>query len=110
MNGATRRVVLVLACALAPAAAVIAQQPKAFGAGDPAIGKPMVDKDCVACHERKFGADARAYTRIDRKVHTPEQLLAQVQLCNVELKAGYFPDDEEHVAAYLNARYYGFKP
>ena len=43
-------------------------------------------------------------------MRTPAQLLAQVQLCNVELKAGYFPDEEEHVAAYLNARYYGFKP
>jgi hypothetical protein len=110
MNGAAPRIAFVLACALAAAGAALAQQPRAFGAGDPALGKPMVEKDCVACHERKFGADARTYTRIDRKVRTPEQLLAQVQLCNVELKAGYFPDDEEHVAAYLNARYYGFKP
>lgn len=110
MNGAAPRLAFVLACAFAAAGVAFAQQPRAFGAGDPAVGKPMVDKDCVACHERKFGTDARAYTRIDRKVHTPEQLLAQVQLCNVELKAGYFPDDEEHVAAYLNARYYGFKP
>jgi hypothetical protein len=103
-----------LACGVAGtlllAAAALAQQPKALGNGDAAIGKPLVEKDCVACHERKFGDSARVYTRADRKVHTPAQLLAQVQLCNVELKAGYFPDDEEHVAAYLNARYYGFKP
>jgi hypothetical protein len=36
--------------------------------------------------------------------------MAQVQLCNAELNTGLFPDEEEHVAAYLNARYYGFKP
>jgi ketopantoate hydroxymethyltransferase len=101
---------LALTCGMALTSAAFAQQPKALGAGDPAVGKPLVEKDCVACHERKFGDAAKAYTRIDRKVHSAEQLLAQVQLCNVELKSGYFPDEEEHVAAYLNTRFYGFKP
>jgi hypothetical protein len=101
---------LVLSAGLALAGAAPAQQLHAFGAGDAAAGKILAEKDCVGCHERKFGDAARIYTRADRKVKTPSQLMAQVQLCNVELKAGYFPDEEEHVAAYLNARYYGFKP
>ena len=46
----------------------------------------------------------------DRRVGTPSQLLAQMQRCNVELGKGYFPDEEEHIAAYLNLRYYKFKP
>jgi len=36
--------------------------------------------------------------------------MAQVQMCNVQLGAGYFPEEEEHVAAYLNLHYYKFKP
>jgi hypothetical protein len=88
----------------------LAQQPAEFGTGDATAGKPLVEKNCVSCHERKFGDAARIYTRADRKVRTPAQLMAQVQLCNAELNTGLFPDEEEHVAAYLNARYYGFKP
>ena len=36
--------------------------------------------------------------------------IAQVQFCNVDLKTGYFPEEEEHVAAYLNLTYYKFTP
>jgi hypothetical protein len=38
------------------------------------------------------------------------QLLAQVQGCNTNLGKGCFPEEEEHVAAYLNQAFYGFKP
>ena len=34
-------------------------------------------------------------------------LRAQVAYCNTQLGTGYFPDEEEHVAAWLNQRYYG---
>jgi hypothetical protein len=43
-------------------------------------------------------------------VRTPAQLQAQVAYCNTQLATGYFPDEEEHVAAWLNQRYYRFKP
>jgi hypothetical protein len=49
------------------------------------------------------------YLRADRKVRTPEQLMAQVRTCNVQLGTNYFPEEEEHVAAYLNLQYYKFK-
>jgi hypothetical protein len=42
-------------------------------------------------------------------VHNPEQLLAQVRYCNAQLGSGYFPDEEAHVAAYLNKQYYHFE-
>ena len=87
-----------------------AQQPKILAHGDPAAGKALAEKDCVACHVRRFGNATTIYTRPDRKVRTAEQLLAQVQFCNVDLKTGYFPEEEEHVAAYLNLQYYKFKP
>ena len=90
---------------------VLAQQPKPFAHGDPAAGEKLAERDCISCHAGRFGGDAeKIYTRADRRVRTPEQLLAQVQYCNVELKSGYFPEEEDHVAAYLNSQYYKFKP
>ncbi len=100
--------VALLCGMLAPIA--VAQQPKAFSAGDTKAGQVLADKDCVACHVRKFGDAHSIYTRSERKVRTPEQLLAQVQLCNAELSTNYFPEEEMHVAAFLNSRYYKFKP
>ncbi|MFO1323854.1 MAG: hypothetical protein U1F15_07295 [Burkholderiales bacterium] len=101
---------MAAAAALALAAPVAAQQPKPIANGDAAAGKVLVERDCIACHARRFGDAATIYTRADRRVQSPAQLLAQVQFCNVELKSGYFPDEEEHVAAYLNQQYYKFKP
>lgn len=86
-----------------------AQQPQV--AANAAAGKQLHDKDCVACHARRFDGDAtKIYLRADRRVNTPAQLRAQVAYCNTELGAGYFPEDEEHLAAYLNLQYYKFKP
>jgi hypothetical protein len=87
----------------------IAQQPAPFANGDAKAGHVLVDRDCIGCHVQKFGDAATIYTRADRKVTTPGQLLAQVQRCNLELKTSYFPDDEENVAAFLNDTYYKFK-
>jgi len=42
-------------------------------------------------------------------VRTAAQLLTQVSYCNAELGTGYFPDEEEHIAAYLNKQYYRFE-
>ena len=108
LSGAGIRVLLVSAT-IAFALPAAAQQASALK-GDPAAGKKLADRDCVMCHQKKFGEASAVYTRADRKVRTPDQLLAQVRFCNVELKTNYFPEEEEHVAAYLNAQYYRFKP
>jgi cytochrome c553 len=86
-------------------------QPKPFAAGDATAGETIVNKDCISCHASKFDGDAdKIYLRPGRRVRTPAQLMAQVQMCNVQLGTGYFPEEEEHVAAYLNLHYYRFKP
>jgi len=86
-------------------------QPAPFRAGDAKAGKLLVDRDCVACHAQRFAGDAdQMYLRADRRVKTPAQLMSQVQGCNTELGKGYFPEEEEHVAAYLNLEFYKFKP
>ena len=99
--------IVLVALAAHPA---MAQQPAPFAHGDPAAGKRLAERDCIACHEQKFKPASAIYTRPDRRVTSAARLLAQVQVCNAELRANYFPEDEENVAAFLNDTYYRFKP
>jgi hypothetical protein len=74
-------------------------------------GKGLVDRDCVGCHAQRFAGDPdQMYLRTDRRVKTRAQLLAQVQACNTNLGKGYFPEEEEHIAMYLNLEFYKFTP
>ena len=94
-----------------PAAALAQKPPVPFAAGNASAGKTLVERDCVSCHAAKFTDDPdRMYTRPDHRVTTPGKLLAQVQACNTNLGKGYFPEEEEHIAAYLNLQFYKFAP
>lgn len=78
--------------------------------GDPSIGKALHDKTCISCHTNMFGGDgSKIYTRVDHKVENAQQLAARIAACNVNTGAGWFPEDEAHVAAYLSQQYYKFK-
>jgi hypothetical protein len=79
-------------------------------AADPAQGRKLVEeKKCETCHHNKTMGDAKAiYLRKDRRVTSFEKLKAQVALCNSELNLQLFPDDEEHIVAYLDQAYYRF--
>ena len=79
-------------------------------AADPAEGKKLVEqKRCENCHHNQTMGDAKAvYLRKDRRVTSMEKLKAQVAVCNSQLKLELFPDDEEHIVAYLNDTYYHF--
>jgi hypothetical protein len=94
-----------------PAFLLAACAPLAALAADPAEGKKLVaEKKCETCHHNKTMGDASAvYLRKDRKVTSMEKLKAQVAACNSELGLQLFPDEEEHIVAYLNATYYKFK-
>jgi cytochrome c len=97
---------ILFAAALLSTAAHAAPATKA----DPKIGKTLHDKSCTSCHVSMFGGDgSKMYTRADRKTQTLEQLTARVSGCNANTGAGWFPEDEAHVAAYLNQQYYKFK-
>lgn len=81
-----------------------------FAKGDPATGKALHDKACISCHASMFGGDgSKIYTRADHKTKTAQQLAARISGCNANTGAGWFPEDEAHVAAYLNQQYYKFK-
>jgi hypothetical protein len=54
------------------------------------------------------GDGSKIYLRDSRRVKTLPQLGAQVSFCSSQLKTGWFPEDEEHVVAWLNHRYYKF--
>jgi hypothetical protein len=73
-----------------------------------AEGKALVEsKKCEACHQEKvYGPAGTVYLRKDRKVGSWAKLKAQVALCNSELNLGLFPEEEESVAAFLDATYY----
>ena len=77
---------------------------------DPAEGKKLVDeKKCEICHHNLTMGDAKAvYLRKDHKVTTLAKLKAQVAACNTQLNLGLFPEEEEHIAAYLDREYYKF--
>ena len=80
----------------------------ATAAPDAAEGRSLVHTHkCEACHESKvFGPAGTVYLRKDRKVTSWAKLKAQVAACNSELGIGLFPEEEESVAAFLNATYY----
>ena len=82
----------------------------AMAAPDAAEGRKLVDeKNCETCHHNKTMGDAKAiYLRKDRKVNSMEQLKARVALCNSELNLQLFPDEEEHIVAFLDQEYYRF--
>jgi hypothetical protein len=81
-----------------------------FDKGDPKKGQVTHAKQCVDCHKTRFGGDGSLiYTRADRRVKNASALAQQVTTCNAMLGNTLFPEDELHLAAYLNGQYYKFK-
>jgi cytochrome c5 len=104
-------VVIAIALAIITSGAAAQTPPTPAKVGNSEAGKKLVEKDCVSCHAARFPGDPdKMYTRADHRVKTPAQLLAQVQACNTNLGKGYFPDEEQHIADYLNLEFYKFKP
>lgn len=81
-----------------------------WGNADPKLGKALHDKSCIACHAKLYGGDGSGmYTREGRLLSTRRELLQRVAVCNVQARAGWFPEEEAAVAAWLNQQYYHFK-
>ena len=81
-----------------------------WGDADPKAGKEHHEKACVACHVRLYGGDgSKMYTRDGRLLMTKLDVLQRTATCNSQIQAGWFPDEEAEVAAYLNQQYYHFK-
>ena len=91
------------------AAGIVCAEP--FAKGDAAAGKKLFDQaKCMTCHVQRVGGDGSGmFTRADRRVKSAEGLTKQISFCVHQLGVAWFPEDEEHVAAYLNRQYYKFK-
>lgn len=99
------RIVFLMAVLLSGAA--IADDP--WGKADPTLGKALHDKSCIACHARMYGGDgSKMYTREGRLVSNRQELLQRVAACNAMSKAGWAPEEEGAVAAWLNQQFYRF--
>ncbi len=81
-----------------------------FDKGDAGKGKAIHEKQCAGCHIGRFGGDGgKIYTRADRRVKNASALAQQITTCNAMLGNNLFPEEELHLAAYLNGQYYKFK-
>lgn len=81
-----------------------------WGKVDLEAAKPLHDKACQSCHTRMYGGDgSKMYTRDGRMLSTKLELLQRVAACNAMVSAGWFPEEEGSVAAWLNQHYYRFE-
>lgn len=79
-------------------------------AADAKAGKPLHDKQCVACHVKILGGDGnKIYTRSPRLINDRKALEKRVAMCATQIGAKWFPEEEADVAAYLNQQFYKFK-
>jgi hypothetical protein len=86
----------------------LAEEP--WGTVDRSAAPALHDKACISCHTRMYGGDgSKMYTRDGRMLSTKLELLQRVAACNAQVSAGWFPEDEGSVAAWLNDKYYHFK-
>jgi hypothetical protein len=96
---------LMLGLLLAPAV-----QAAPFDKGHADAGKTLHNRDCVACHQGRFGGDgSKIYTRADRRVKNASSLAQQITTCNANLGNKLFPEDEADIGAFLNKTWYKFK-
>jgi cytochrome c553 len=74
-----------------------------FDKGNAKKGEALHDESCTGCHGTEL------YTRANKKIKTASQLAARISGCNANTGAGWFPEEEQHVGAYLNLHFYKFK-
>lgn len=95
--------------ALAVLSPILAHAEAPWGKVDMAGAPAMHETACVSCHVRMYGGDgSKMYTRDGRVLSTQLDLLQRVAACNAQVSAGWFPEDEAAVAAWLNQEYYRF--
>jgi mono/diheme cytochrome c family protein len=96
--------VLLLLCATTAQATPFAQ-------GNAQAGKKLFDTNrCNQCHMSMQGGDGSSiFTRPDRKVTNPKQLVDQMYVCSGNVGITLSKQDEQDLGAYLNGTYYHFK-
>ncbi len=82
-----------------------------FAKGDAEAGKKFFTQNqCNSCHDQMMNGDGNAiFTRFNRKVRDPQQLIAQLGRCTSGGGIATSDKDMRNLAAYLNRTYYHFK-
>lgn len=86
-------------------------QVTSFSDGDAQAGEKLFGQyKCNGCHIDKVGGDGSAiFTRPDRTVTNPEDLIKQMALCSGIIGKTLTIQEQKHLGAYLNQRYYKLK-
>jgi mono/diheme cytochrome c family protein len=77
--------------------------PAALLLGDAGRGAKLHADNCEGCH------DTGLYTRTNRRVKSVEGLMAQVDMCNGNLRRGLSKQQRDDLVKFLNDTYYKFK-
>ena len=82
-----------------------------FPEGDAKTGKKIFDQyQCNRCHMAKMGGDgSEIFTRPNRIVNDLDSIAPRIKICAGTVGANISPQEEQHLAAYLNQQYYKFK-
>lgn len=86
-------------------------QAEPFAGGNAGNGKKLFDQhNCNRCHKSIMGGDGSAiFTRINRKVRSPKELVTQLYICSGNAGISLSKQDEQDLGAYLSKTYYHFK-
>lgn len=92
---------LILLCAASTT------QANPFPAGNMQAGQKLFNQyNCNSCHTPMMGGDGnKIFTRANRKVHTPTELIEQIRVCSGNVGANLTAQQEQHLGAYLNQYY-----
>lgn len=79
-----------------------------FASGNADTGKKLFEqKQCNRCHIQMVGGDgSEIFTRCNHKVHSASQLVKQINFCSANAGIDLSAQEEQHLGAYLNQRYY----
>jgi cytochrome c2 len=79
-----------------------------FESGNFEAGKKLFEQNhCNRCHiEMRGGDGSEIFTRPDHKVHSPSQLIKQINFCSSNAGVKLSTQDEQNMGAYLNKLYY----
>ena len=104
------RTIQIFALAIAALCLPAAVHADPFPKANPQTGKRLFDEaKCNACHNSLMGGDGnKIFTRPEHKVKDAQALLKMVRFCVNQTGAQVFPEDMEHLAAYLNQQFYKF--
>lgn len=80
---------------------------KPFSDGNAAAGQKLFEENkCNSCHDTMMGGDGyKIFTRVNRKVTSAPELIAQITRCSGNVGATFTAQDKQNIGAYLNQYY-----